>query len=69
MKIREGICYVVGSSQDSGNTAVYNVDKVPGPSRVYNLVLWLSKFSISFFWNCWFMVFTKLSVGNLDFTN
>lgn len=30
---------MVGSFQGSGATAVNNVDKVPGHSKVYNLVL------------------------------
>lgn len=30
---------MVGSFQDSGATALNDVDKVPGPSKVYNLVL------------------------------
>lgn len=67
-----GICYVVGSFQDSGDTAVNtgdtavnNIGKFPRTFRVYNIVFWLLKNSISFYKNCWFTFFTELSVGDI----
>lgn len=48
------------SFQGSGDTVLYNVDKVPGCYDYENKVF-------SFWGNCWFMCFTKLSVENLVF--
>lgn len=51
----------------SGDTAVNNVDKVSGPSRAHNLMLWSSKNSISSMEIVSLCIFTKLSVDKLVF--